>query len=128
MIPDSACLPFRFFLPVLLAGIILGHPAIAPAKTDAETIESLLAHIETMTGAVFIRNGDEHGAKEAARHLRRKWERAGGFCDTVDSFIENCATRSFLTGRPYQIRIADGPPMPLAEFLRRLLGQIDEKE
>lgn len=128
MTPNPNLRRFRLFILALVIGFLLGHPAMAPAETEAETIESLLAHIETMTGAVFIRNGKEHGAKEAARHLRRKWARAGGFCDTVDSFIENCATRSFLSGRPYQIRIDGGEPIPLADFLRGWLAETDESQ
>jgi hypothetical protein len=130
MIPKPPLQRFQLSILALLAGLglILGFPALSKAETEAETIESLLAHIESMSDAVFIRNGKEYGAEEAARHLRRKWERAVGFCDTVDSFVENCATRSFLTGRPYQIRIAGGPPMPLAEHLRRWLAERNDRE
>src|SRR5687768_6763203 len=49
----------------------------APAMTEAQKIEALIASIEQLQGAVFIRNGTEHDAAKAAAHLRRKLDYAG---------------------------------------------------
>jgi hypothetical protein len=47
------------------------------ALTEPQKIERLLAAVEA-SGAIFVRNGDEHTAKQAAEHLRRSEERRVG--------------------------------------------------
>jgi hypothetical protein len=76
------------------------------------------------SGIVFIRNGKEHSAAEAADHLRTKRKSAGDKIKTARDFIEQLATRSSLSGKPYLVRTGDGRETPagqwLAEHLRTL--------
>jgi len=76
------------------------------------------------SGVVFIRNGTEHTAAQAADHLRTKRKAAGKKIKTARDFIEQLATRSSLSGKPYLIRTGDGRETPagswLAERLRTL--------
>lgn len=42
------------------------------ALTEKQKIDRLIAAVEALDGAVFLRNGAEHSPKDAAEHLRRK--------------------------------------------------------
>lgn len=94
--------------------------------SDREKIERLIQSIESLEGATFIRNGDEHSAKDAAKHLRTKLKRAGKRVKTANDFIEGLATQSSMSGKPYQIRFADGRTVACGEFLKKKLGEIEQ--
>jgi predicted aspartyl protease len=79
----------------------------AAALTEPEKIERLLTALES-SDAVFIRNGTEHSGKDAAEHLRGKLKQAGGKITTAAEFIEQLASKSSLSGKPYQVRTPDG--------------------
>ncbi len=50
----------------------------APKRlTEQEKIERLIAAVESLQGATFLRNGSEYSPAEAARHLREKRDHAG---------------------------------------------------
>jgi hypothetical protein len=89
-------------------------------------VERLLQEIESAEGVVFIRNGAEHSAKDAAAHLRSKWNAAGGEIKTADDFIDKIASKSSLSGEPYRVRLADGKVVLAGEYLREKLGQIED--
>jgi len=72
------------------------------------------------SNVTFIRNGTEHSAAEAADHLRSKWKRARGKVKTLDQFIENIASKSSMSGRPYQVRTADGELINAADWYAQL--------
>jgi Family of unknown function (DUF5329) len=93
--------------------------------TESAKIDALIGAVERLEGATFLRNGEEHPASAAADHLRRKLPAAGGSSATAETFIVEAATKSSVTGRPYEIRFADGRVVPLAEFLRGELARLD---
>ena len=76
--------------------------------SEREKIERLLKAIESAEGDLFIRNGVEHSAKDAAEHLRSKWNAAGSEIKSVDDFIDNIASKSSLSGELYRVRLIDG--------------------
>ena len=53
------------------------QPASATARTPAAEIDALIDRVAHAEGVIFIRNGSEHTAAEAAAHLQRKREAAG---------------------------------------------------
>jgi len=71
---------------------------------EQEKIESLIFIVE-QSEITFIRNGDEHTSKEAADHLRMKLEKLGEEIKTYDEFIDKCATKSSVSGKPYQVKL-----------------------
>lgn len=77
------------------------------AVSEADKIERLLAALEA-SDATFIRNGAEHSGKQAAEHLRLKLRHAGSRVETASDFIEHLASKSSLSGKPYQVRTGDG--------------------
>jgi hypothetical protein len=72
-------------------------------KDESAQIEQLLTKIET-SGIIFIRNGTEYSSGEAAEHLRSKWDESEGKVKTIDSFIENIASTSSMSGKPYLVK------------------------
>lgn len=96
-----------------------------PALSNDQKIEALIASVAELRGAVFVRNGSEYDAKAAADHLRLKREKAGSRVKTPDDFIRLCGSLSSMTGRPYQIRYADGRVETSEAFLRARLAQLE---
>jgi hypothetical protein len=115
----------RRFTAIAVAAILLFlQTAPAAALSESRKIEALINHVRGMTDAAFIRNGREHDAAEAAEHLRRKWRVAGDHCRTAETFIQNCASRSSLTGISYKIRLPNGMVVPTGRYLRDRLADI----
>jgi Family of unknown function (DUF5329) len=111
----------------LLWVLVLSIGAFAHAA-DATSLESqkisyLIASIETLQGAQFIRNDTAYNAKAAADHLRLKLRMAGSRVVTADDFIRLCASVSSVSGIPYQIRFADGRVVSSEAFLRQKLSE-----
>jgi hypothetical protein len=96
------------------------------AKTESERIEALIAAISA-SGIVFIRNGMEHSASEAADHLRSKWSRAGSRITTAESFIDNLGSTSSQSGEPYRVRLPDGTERDAGPWLYEQLKALDAR-
>ena len=118
----------RFVALLAPALIALLFASSALAKTpplEVRKIEALIAAVESKPDAVFIRNGSEHKAAEAADHLRLKWKHAGDRIRTARDFIRYCATKSSMSGRKYRIRFGDGREMESAVFFEAELQRIE---
>ena len=87
-------------------------------------VEYLIASVEALQGAQFIRNGKSYDAKAAADHLRLKLRTAGSRVVTADDFIRYCASVSSLSGMPYEIRFADGRVVTSETYLREKLAEL----
>jgi hypothetical protein len=103
----------------------LGLHAQAGSATplEARKIQFLIAAVETLPNAQFIRNGEAYDAKSAADHLRLKLQRAGARVATAEDFIRLCASVSSVSGEPYRIRFADGRSVTSEAFLRQKLSE-----
>lgn len=116
----------RTFLATLILGFLLfcGANALA-ARPDAEQkkIDYLIASIQALEGATFIRNGSEYSAAKAADHLRNKLRNAGDRIQTADQFIDELGTASSMSGEKYRIRLKDGRLLESAQFFREKLAQ-----
>jgi hypothetical protein len=99
--------------------------APAPALTEAQKIDRLVAYVGGLQDAVFIRNGDEHPAAEAAKHLQMKREKAGKRVQTAGDFIRLCASHSYVTKDAYLIRFPDGRTRTAEDVLREELARIE---
>ncbi len=96
----------------------------APAAAGRAEIERLIASVASLDGAVFVRNGVEHSAAQAAEHLRNKWARTSPPVSDPDRFIRDVASASSQSGRPYLIRFRDGREVESAQFLREELSRL----
>ncbi|MBV9696830.1 MAG: DUF5329 family protein [Gammaproteobacteria bacterium] len=108
--------------------LVLGTAALAqhaaPQREQAR-IEYLIASVELMHDAQFVRNGSVYDAHAAADHMRRKLRFAGTRVQSAEDFIRYCASSSSVTGRPYEIRFADGQVTSAAAFLTAQLVKFD---
>ena len=95
--------------------------AAPPAITQTE-INYLLGFIES-SGCEFYRNGSWYDSKRAQAHLRGKYEILAGAdqISTAEDFIEKAATKSSLSGRPYQVRCGGGEAVTSNQWLRDVL-------
>jgi hypothetical protein len=97
--------------------------AASQTATEAAKIGRLIDAVAAMEGVTFLRNGTEHAPAEAAGHLRAKWEAQAARISTAEQFIEEIASRSSLSGEPYEVRTKDGL-VPLARILRAKLAEM----
>jgi hypothetical protein len=72
----------------------------------------------------FIRNGKEYSGTEGADHLRHKLKKAGDRVKTTDDFINGVASKSFLSGKPYQVKFAGGRTQATGDWLRAHLAEV----
>ena len=112
-----------FMLLVLFLGVVIAQDDIERKKIDY-----LITSIEHIEGSKFIRNGTEHGGKEAAEHLRSKLKSAGGKVKNADDFIRLCASKSIISGKPYKIKTPDGKTINSEQYFREKLKEYKSAE
>lgn len=105
--------------------ILVSSPVVAEKLDEKGKIEYLLKAIGG-SGLVFIRNGEEHLASEAEEHLRMKLKKAGDKIKTADDFINNIASKSSMTMKPYYIKLKDGTLVEAEKWLHNKLDSIKE--
>lgn len=105
-----------------LAALPLALPAQeADTAGDVEAESRYLIARVAESDRVFWRNGNRHTGPQAAEHIQRKYEHFRDRITTGEQFIELAASRSTLTGKPYEILLADGRRQPLAQWLLKHL-------
>ena len=112
---------------LLLATIIwfaLGAIADTLPSAERQKIESLLATVEKLPDAVFVRNGRSYPPRTAAKFLRGKWDDRAAEVHSAEEFIAKVATRSSTTGKPYLVRYDDGREVETAVFLSEVLAKL----
>ena len=107
-------------LVVSLAAVAVSAAADAPAD-ETKKIEALIVHVEGLKDAKFVRNGIEYDAKTAGAFLRGKWDANKATIKTAADFIEQVATKSSTSGKPYLIRTKDGKEHKSGEYLAEQL-------
>ena len=115
-------------VPMALSVLMLasaGSSAAAPPPHEQARIDKLIRHVETQKGMTFIRNGTEYSCADAARFLRGKMESMGAEVTTAREFIDRIATKSSMSGKPYQVRFSDGRLVPAAQFLGDELKRLE---
>lgn len=82
---------------------------LASTNVLADTESDVLYLIDQMqsSSCTFIRNGKEHTGQEAADHLRRKWDYAKDDVTSTQVFIDEVASKSWFTGKAYQVVCAE---------------------
>lgn len=112
---------------IILAIVLscLGAASASRGGSEAGKIAALIDGIRGMKGARFIRNGREYPPGEAADHLAMKCRKAGERVRTARQFIELVASRSYLSGEEYLIRLPGGKVVPSRQVLMRMLREIE---
>lgn len=99
----------------LLSGTVLAD--LTP-EADAE-VQYLLSFVSD-SGCIFIRNGSEKSAADAADHLRLKYSRGKRYVNSADQFIDRLASESSWTGKKYTVSCA-GQTRESGSWLHRAL-------
>jgi hypothetical protein len=115
----------RSFLVSIATLTAFGAVAAAPPPHEQTRIEKLIRFVETQKDMKFIRNGTEYSCADAGKFLRGKLEAMGKEVTTARDFIERIASKSSMSGQPYQVKFADGRTMPASQFLGEELKRLD---
>jgi hypothetical protein len=125
MMALAAGRPYRpvqaFHWQLLLAMVLM--VVIAPgsaAGQQTEDLDSTVQHLITYvkeSEVFFERNTSRYSGSEAAKHINKKYQHFKDEIDTVEKFIELCATGSLMTGKPYFIITEQGEQLPSSEWL-----------
>lgn len=119
-------LSFLFFsLPIFLERIRHMPCEFQQNLSEEQKIEKLIAYIEN-SNAKFIRNGSEYIAKEAAEHIRMKRRKAGSNIKTAKDFIDHIASKSYMSGEPYQMKFSNGSIINTRDILYHELKKIEK--
>ena len=117
----------RSFLVSVTTLMTWSAAAAARSAQEQTRIEKLIRFVETQKDMKFVRNGTEYSCADAGKFLRGKLDSMGKDVTTAREFIERIATRSSMSGKPYQVKFGDGRTMLAAQFLsdelKRLEGQ-----
>lgn len=101
---------------------LVGLAGATPSPGEDKVIQTLIQRVEKKTDMVFVRNGNEYNAADAASHMRSKYDYFKAEIVTAEDFIERCATRSEMTKVAYKVKLAGSAAMREAgDFLREEL-------
>jgi hypothetical protein len=118
----TATKPLLLPLVFVLLAVALPCRADISAETSTE-IDELLQLVES-SDCIFIRNGSEHDATDAADHLRLKLKRGKKYVDTTEQFIDRLASESSWTGKPYTVRCPNEDEQLTGAWLHQLLDSM----
>lgn len=114
---------FSFSIGVVLTVLVAaGMLSAASAEETDRAIEYLLDHVAA-SDCVFVRNGQSYDAQQATAHLRSKYKYFKSQIRTPEDFIQLAATKSEITGKPYQVRTRDGRVLTSAAWLTGILAE-----
>ena len=100
----------------LLSLMLLSVSQLIYANTAEQEINHLIDFV-AQSDAIFIRNGTEHSSKDAAEHLAMKYSKATRYAKTAEKFIENLASKSSWSGKPYKVRLSNGTLLTSKDWL-----------
>ncbi|MCX5806751.1 MAG: DUF5329 family protein [Proteobacteria bacterium] len=105
---------------MVLLSLIVAH-VYAEDFSETAKIHCLIASVETLEGANFIRNGNEYDTRDASDHLRLKLKVVGRNVKTAEDFIKLFASKSSITSEPYLMCFADGTTIKSEVFFANKL-------
>lgn len=96
--------------------------ALPPAAVQSE-VRYLLQHVEE-SACEFYRNGLWYDGAHASAHLRTKYKylTVRDQVSTTEEFIERAATKSTMSGIPYQVRCIGSVPIDSNLWLSEALA------
>lgn len=94
--------------------------ADVPPGQKAE-VEHLISYLEN-SDCSMLRNGEEYSAEAGAKHIRRKYDHFRDAINSTEEFIELSASKSTISGKPYEVQCPGEPPVKSAAWLLEELG------
>jgi hypothetical protein len=89
-------------------------------QSNKERMQSEIAHLLNFvknTNCDYERNGKKHNGKEAAKHIKKKYDYYEEDIDTTETFIELSASKSSMSGKAYKIYCPNKPVISSQEWL-----------
>ncbi len=113
--------PLALVVALIGSACLLAAQATArPAPGDIDASIRCLIDVVASSEHTFLRNSTRYSGAQAAQHLQRKYAHFREQIQTVDDFIELAASRSLLTGKPYQVIDAAGATTPTSRWLQQV--------
>jgi Family of unknown function (DUF5329) len=114
-------------LKIAVLALTLASAPLARAEPPAivqQEIDYLLRYIGD-SACEFKRNGSWNTAKAAQAHVRMKYDSllSQGQIETTKDFIDHAATKSSLSGQPYEIKCGADSPIPSNLWLNNELAR-----
>ena len=109
---------------IALAACLLlatGPVRSAPTERIEQTIQHLIGFVSG-SDLTFVRNAGEYTPGEAANHMEKKYRHFRGDIETPEDFIELCATKSLMSGKPYLVIDSQGNKLRTSDWLRTELA------
>ncbi|MFP6808099.1 MAG: DUF5329 family protein [Pseudomonadales bacterium] len=98
---------------------LLSFPAAAVEQSDdLDRGISRLIHSVEQSDCQFIRNGKAYSPRESANHITRKYQHYKNKINSIERFIELAASKSVISGRPYQIVCVESDPISASSWMR----------
>ena len=118
------------FTILLINKMVANTPFASPylllqSISEEQKIEKLISYVEK-SDALFIRNGTEYTAKEAAEHLKMKRKKAGNKVKAAKNFIYLIASKSFMCGVAYKMKFKNGSIINTRDMLYNELRKIEK--
>lgn len=109
---------------VLFLLIPVAGAAPLPPAARAE-VDALLTRLQS-SGCEFNRNGNWYAGADAKAHLLKKLDYLEGkdLVKTAEQFIEQGASSSSMSGKPYLVRCAGKAPVESGKWLAAELQQV----
>ncbi len=118
--------PVAWLLVACLPAMVHAQPAVpTPAAVADSEVRALIAAIG-QSGCRFQRNGRWHDAAQAQTHLQRKYDyaRRRHLAGDAETFIDQAASRSSFSGRPYRVACPDQPELDAGDWFRARLASL----
>ena len=110
----------------LLLALMCCSSWAAPAETGTDEIEHLLLHLKN-SHCEFARNGTWYSARRGEAHLRSKYDallKNGAAITTAESFIDQVASHSNVSGHPYLVRCGNDDAIESGSWFREALQRL----
>ena len=110
-------------------GLLLAFEGSAIAQTPSakttQEVGQLFAALK-QSNCEFSRNGSWYNAEKASEHLQRKYDYLlkKRLVTTTESFIDLAATKSSISGKPYQVRCGKTAPVSSSSWFKSQLNAV----
>ena len=117
-----------------LQGEIMGENIVFTLKLTADVKEKgavlplVVGDVAFLDGklpsnAELVRNGSRFDSRSAEDHLRMKYRRGKRYAPTSEEFVENLASKSYLSKKLYYVECEGAEKMPSGDWLLLRLGE-----
>ena len=117
---------------ILIALLLTCSSNVIAANISISTqqeIQYLFKALES-SDCKFSRNGSWYAPTEASAHLQKKYKYMAdhNYISTTESFIDNAASKSSMSGKAYEVKCGDGKPVESKQwFINTLKNYRTEK-